>query len=153
MNKETALAKIEIRVEDDEGNIDVETPWVTPVGHDRYRLENSPFYAYNVSWEDIVEGKIEDAEGFPVFTKVLEMSGNRTVRVIFNPPIKEGNRSQDILNGLTDLGCSYEGANRSYIVINIPKDIDLMKIRDYLLSKDVQWEHADPSYSKLFPNE
>ena len=153
MNKEAELAKVEMRVEDDEGNVEVETPWVTPLGNNRYRLENSPFYAYNVSWEDIIEAVKEDTDGFPVFTKVLEKSGNRTVRVIFDPPVEEGNESQKVLNGLVELGCSYEGANRSYVVINIPKNIELMEIRDYLISKEVQWEHADPSYSELFPNE
>ena len=153
MNKEAELAKVEMRVEDDEGNVEVETPWVTPLGNNRYRLENSPFYAYNVSWEDIIEAVKEDTDGFPVFTKVLEKSGNRTVRVIFDPPVEEGNESQKVLNGLVELGCSYEGANRSYVVINIPKNIELMEIRDYLISKEVQWEHADPSYSELFPSE
>jgi len=153
MNIEAELAKVEMRFEDDEGNVEVETPWVTPLGNNRYRLENSPFYAYNVSWEDIIEAVKEEADGFPIFTKVLEKSGNRTVRVIFDPPVEEENESQKVLNGLVELGCSYEGANRSYVVINIPKHIKLMEIRDYLISKEVQWEHADPSYSELFPNE
>ena len=31
---------------------EVETLWATPVGEGEYRLENSPFYAYRLSWLD-----------------------------------------------------------------------------------------------------
>ncbi len=34
---------------------DVETLWASPLGNDLYRLENSPWYAYGVSWQDVVE--------------------------------------------------------------------------------------------------
>lgn len=40
--------------------------WATQVGPDRYRLENSPFYAYGVSWLDIVEARPADASGLPI---------------------------------------------------------------------------------------
>ena len=55
------------------------------------------------------------------------------------------------IQGLVALGCSYEGANRKYLAINIPPPVKLEEIRSYLIEQDATWEHADPSYTQLFP--
>ena len=41
---------------------DVETLWAVPVGENLYRLDNSPFFAYRVSWEDVVHAE-PDSDG------------------------------------------------------------------------------------------
>ena len=58
----------------------------------------------------------------PHFKRVLEKSGNRTIRIIFDPPVDESVASRRILDGIVALGCSYEGANPAYIAINIPPE-------------------------------
>jgi hypothetical protein len=58
-----------------------------------------------------------------------------------------------VLQGLVTLGCSYEGANARYVVVNIPPGIDLGTVCDYLVSRNAAWEHADPTYSELHPND
>jgi hypothetical protein len=141
------------RVPDDEGGATVETLWAIPLGEDRYRLDNSPFYAYGVSWQDIVLAPIDAQEGLPAFQSVLARSGNRTVRVIFDPPVSPGNSSDQVLQGLVALGCSYEGANPGYMSVNIPAGVELQEVRSYLVQNDAQWEHADPTYESLFPDE
>jgi Domain of unknown function (DUF4265) len=87
----------------------------------------------------------------PTFQKVLTKSGNRTVRVVFEPPVEPGNRSDEVLKGLVSLGCSQERANSKYVAINIPSTVDLNSVRDYLIKCDAQWEHADPTYDELYP--
>lgn len=82
----------------------------------------------------------------------MKKSGNRTVRVIFDPPVQDGNESGQVLQWLVHLGCSYEGAERRYMSVNIPPSVDLSVLRQYLVAKRVQWEHADPTYAELFPN-
>lgn len=42
---------------------DVETLWAKPVDVDQYQLDNSPFYAYGVSWQDVGEGARGAEEG------------------------------------------------------------------------------------------
>jgi hypothetical protein len=37
--------------------------------------------------------------------------------------------------------------------INIPADVQLEVVRDYLILKQANWEYADPRYSELFPND
>lgn len=146
-------AKVLFRVPNEDGSAEVETLWATDLGSDTYRLDNSPFYAYGVSWEDVVRAPFDSVAGFPVFHSVISKSGNRTVRVIFDPPVAAGNRSEEVLQGLVAIGCSYEGANTIYVSVNIPPGVDLETVRDYLIDSSVQWEHADPTYATLFPED
>lgn len=145
-------AKVLFRVVNDDGSADIETLWATHLGVDDYKLDNSPFYAYGVSWEDVVSAPFNVDEGFPTFARVVSKSGNRTVRVIFKAAIETGNDSDRVLQGLVTLGCSYEGANRKYFSVNVPPDVDLDVVRTYLIEQNVTWEHADPTYATLFPD-
>ena len=141
--------KIEFRVVDGD-NVNVETPWAKRLGDNLYELDNSPFYAYNVSWKDVIEA-LPAADGMLEFKKIIRKSGHKTVRVIFDPPVNKSEASKTILDGMVDMGCSFEGANPAYIAVDIPPEVDLLKVREYLIKAKVQWEHADPSYDLLFP--
>ncbi len=143
---------MEFRVEDGGGDVEVETPWAEPLGYNRYRLENSPFYAYGVSWQYVVEATVEDKIGFSVFRKVVAKSGHRTVWVMYDPPARNGNVSQPTLDGIVALGCNYEGANPSFIAVDIPPETNLPSVYEFLNSKDPQWEHADPTHAELYPD-
>lgn len=143
-------AKVLFRVLNDDGSAEVETLWAFDLGDDNYKLDNRPFYAYGVSAADIVLAPYDREEGFPTFRKVVEKSGNRTVRVIFDTPIKPGNASDQLLKDLSANGCDYEGANKRYIVINIPQSVKFETIIEQLVKADVQWEYADPTYEDLY---
>jgi hypothetical protein len=145
-------AKVLFRIPNEDGSAEVETLWATHLDGDKYKLDNSPFYAYGVSCEDVVLAPFSEEEQFPTFLEVVEKSGNRTVRVIFDPPVEDGNQSDQILKGLVELGCDYEGANRKYITVNIPPNINLESVRNYLIEHNATWEHADPTYDSLFPD-
>lgn len=41
---------------------------------------------------------------------------------------------------------------RRYLAVDIPPEVDLMAVAQYLTERGVQWEHADPRYSDLYPN-
>jgi hypothetical protein len=146
-------AKVLFRVEEEDGSANVETLWAFDLGEDRYRLDNCPFYAYSVSVGDIVYAPVDPDEGRPTHRRVLEKSGNRTVRVILDPPVADGNCSDDLVQELLGLGCTYEGANPSYLCIVIPPGSDFAAICSRLTSCAVRWEHADPSYRELYPDE
>jgi len=146
-------SKVLFRIPAEDGSADVETLWATALGGDEYKLDNSPFYAYSVSWQDIVYAPFDEKEGRPTFVRVVKKSGHRTIRINFDPPVQNGNESDQVLQGLVLLGCTYEGANRGYIAIDIPQEIDLERVRQYLIAQAAHWEHADPTYEQLFENE
>lgn len=129
---------------------EVETLWATPVGEASYRLENSPFYAYRVSWLDVVEAR-PDATGFLAFERIVRKSGHRTVRLILVPGTDEAPGQQQVLDAVTALGCSWEGFNPRYYSIDVPPGVDLQAVADYLTRSNQQWEYADPTYDDLFP--
>lgn len=150
MTNDTEGAKILFRVPEEDGSANVETLWAQPLGEDKYRLDNSPFYAYSVSRNDIILAPYDEAEGFPTFERVVEKSGHRTVRIVFGENTFEDSPHLQALKGL---GCSFEGATKTYFAIDIPPEVSLEMVREYLVDADLQWEHADPSYSELYPND
>lgn len=129
-----------------------ETMWATPIGEHHYRLENSPFYAYRVSWLDVVEAQ-PDEDGLPVFQHVVDKSGHRTVRLIINPGIDEVPARQEVLDELVTLGCSWEGYNPRYFSIDVPPEVALEAVASFLTERGEQWEYADPRFEDLFPEE
>ncbi|MEM1263689.1 MAG: DUF4265 domain-containing protein [Pseudomonadota bacterium] len=149
--KADSMTKVVFRVEAEDGSIDVETSWATQVGDDEYRIENSLFFAYGVSWQDIVRAPFSPEEERPTFESVVRKSGHRTIRAIFDPPIADGNASEVVLSAVVGMGCSYEGANHSYICIDIPPNVDFGAVRQFLMEKNINFEHADPTYDELFP--
>ena len=151
--EEEADAKVLFRVPNDDGTAEVETLCAFSLGQDRYKLDNCPFYAYSVSLHDIVYAPVDADEGCPIFQRIVSKSGNRTVRVIFDPPVEPGNRSAETLDGLVALGCEYEGANRRYMAINVPPMVELTAVQALLVEREAEWEHADPSYAELYPDD
>ncbi len=75
------------------------------------------------------------------------------MRVILDPPLAMGNISDDLVQELLSLGCHYEGANPGYLCIIIPPDSDFSLVCERLTERDIQWEHADPDYSELYPDD
>lgn len=51
------------------------------------------------------------------------------------------------------MGCSYEGANPSYICVDIPPEIDFKSVSSYLINENLNFEYADPTYEELFPDD
>jgi hypothetical protein len=131
----------------------VETLWAFDLGDDRYRLDNLPYFAYGVSWNDIVYAPFDPEEERPTFKIVLEKSGNRTIRIIFEVPFNEDPESRALLDKLVDLGCDYENANSKLVVINILGLVDLNEVAALLNETGVTWEYADPTYEELFPDD
>ena len=144
-----AQGYVKVRMSDDDGF--TETAWAVRVqpGVDHFRLDNSPFYAYRVSDEDIVEGEFV-AEGFYDFVRVVERSGNRTVRLMFGDEKADTPYGKVILDGVKQLGCTYEGMFSTVMSITVPPGVELRDVADYLTSTGLNWEYADPTYEDLF---
>lgn len=153
MSETSPSAKVLFRVPYEDGSTQVEILWAYELGADKYRLDNLPFFAYGVSVADVVLAPFVDEEGFPTFQQVLEKSGNRTIRVIFEPPLEPGNKSRVLLDQLVLRGAEYEGANPTFVVLNIPPKVDFDGVVKMLLDAQVQWEHVDPTYDEVHANE
>jgi hypothetical protein len=140
MAEDPNLVKVELRGDDGE----VETQWAFDLGQDRYKLDNTPSYAYGVSTGDVIEAKRSDPGGFPVFKRVVAKSGFRTVRIT-----SDADFTDDFFEEIKTLGCSFEGANRRYVAIDVPPPVELTKVTEFLTERDIRWEHADPTWEEL----
>ena len=67
--------------------------------------------------------------------------------------MKESPASQAVLDHLIAMGCEYEGMNGSYFAVNIPPLVEFADVCAFLTEGNLQWEHADPTYAELHPDE
>ncbi len=128
---------------------DSETLWASPINHNLYRLENSPFFAYGVSWGDIIEAKPSEDELLE-YVRCVKKSGNRTLRIVFHEFRTADEPAQVLLEKMRELGCSYEGMQPRMISVNVPPNVELQRVTEFLVAQSgVQWEYADPSYGEM----
>ena len=117
-------AKVVFSLERDESGYDTESVWAELLSDNRFRILNSPFFAFGVSYEDVVEAE-PDGEIFR-FVRVLHRSGRSTYRVIL-----QGGRTLEgadfVARGqpFRDRGCTYESANDKYIAVDMPPNTDV----------------------------
>ncbi|WP_299947154.1 DUF4265 domain-containing protein [uncultured Microbulbifer sp.] len=147
---EENLVKVLLRLEQEE-DVFVETPWAIDLGNGRYRLDNCPFYFYDLAYGDIISAEYSEEEQRLVFVEVLELSGHKLVRIVFENPVDEDCQEKEHLENLVEMGCTYEGANPKYICLDIPPEVELGKVTEYLINNELNWEHAAPSYNTLYP--
>lgn len=122
------------------GNIDVESVWSKKEG-EFYRIKNIPFFASNLSYNDLVKVDEEDGELF--FDELVEPSGHSTLQIIFF--------DEKIISQVTayfiEQGCSWEGSHKkNYISVDVPADIKYNNIKGHLdvleLEKKLSYKEA-----------
>jgi hypothetical protein len=113
-------------------NHGAETIWADALGEGCYRLLNSPFAAYGVSFGDIV--RAEEVEGRLTYTSTHEASGHSTYRAILAPETRVG--TSDFLeawSSLQALGCTYESDGKSLLAIDVPAGVDVREAYNLLV--------------------
>lgn len=148
MNSDKNGGMVKVRFCDPSG-ANTETLWARPTEANLYQLDNSPFFAYGVSWQDIIETRLADDHVLE-YVRCVKKSGNRTVRVIFQDYRSTDPGAEVVLRGLRSMGCSYEGMQPRMISINVPPRVDLGAIANFLKRQSgLQWEYADPTYEQV----
>jgi hypothetical protein len=125
-------------------DVGTENLWATPLTRKRYRLESIPFFVYGVSMHDIVTASPDD-DGVLQFGKVLESSGNRTLRARSDDLKKSPRFRKKTVADLTRLGSNVEELRSRLLGINVPPTVDLQTVKDYLTNDArVSWEYGNP---------
>jgi len=123
--------------------------WAAPLGGGKFRLDNTPFFAFGVSSGDVVRAKKSDVEGIHDFVKVLAKSGHRTIRVVFETDIAKDKKARAALNRLVRSGCTFEGMNGMLFAIDVPPAADFQEVTNLAELLKLEWEYADPTYEEL----
>lgn len=137
--------KIAFRLDD--GN--AENMHAEPVLDDTFRLANSPFYFYGISFGDQFAVKVDEGRLF--FSEVTARGGHSTYRVKLTPG-KLDSHFLESWEPLQALGCTFEGAGadeRRLYAIDIPPGTDVHAVYR-LLEADEEagnWEFEEAHYA------
>ena len=117
---EQRRAKIRFHLDPaNEQGVETESVWAEPVGIDKFRVLNSPFYIFGVSAEDIVTAS--EIGGQLEVREVVSRGGHSTYRVF----LQGGRTIQDIdfqllWGPISSLGATFENANDHFVSVDIP---------------------------------
>ncbi|MCD2223372.1 DUF4265 domain-containing protein [Listeria cossartiae] len=120
-----------------------ESLWAERLSSGNYKIKNIPFYAKEVSFNDVISIRV-GSEGEFLFHKIVRYSGNNTLRIVFF----DENVIKRRLNKLAGLGCSWECMNATFYSVNIPTGPSFKKVIQYLEKAYVR-EELDYEYGKL----
>lgn len=133
-----------VKVQFYDSEIGYENTWAAPLGDGTYRLENPPFFIYNVSLNDIVAAT-PDEDGWLQFLTVVRRSGNVTLRARSAALIGDPARRAEIENHLRRLGCVVEEHRERLLAISVPPTVHPEDISSYLTKIGLSWEYGYPS--------
>jgi hypothetical protein len=95
-----------------------ESLWATPLGNDLYRLENVPFFAYGLCFQDVVLAIADSEDLKPEVRKLVTPSGHRTYRIFFKKGV-ERQMQIELLEALEQYQATYERADGNNVAIDI----------------------------------
>lgn len=131
----------------DEQGIDSEALWAERVSADTFRILNSPFFAFDLSAQDVV--RAEKVEGAWQFVEVAERGGHSTYRVYLqNERELNDEEVQGAWQPIAGLGAQLENANDRFFAVDVPPAADLETIYDLLEKgeEDGLWEFEEANY-------
>ena len=146
------FVKVRFKVQrDDEGWPPVESEglWAEPLGDDRYRVDNTPWFARNLAADDVVIAHA-GSDGVLWATERAEWSGRLTIRVI---PFRKGPLNGDrqaVLDAFEPLRVSGEGIEQySIVALDVPSDADLASVKRLLREgeADGRWDYEESCVS------
>lgn len=98
---------------------------------------------------DVVEAGPGE-NGVLEFVRCVKKSDNRTIRIIFQQYKSTDREAGLVLQRVLDLGCTYEGMPPKLISINVPPQVRLGDVTDFLKRQNgLQWEYADPTFDQI----
>jgi hypothetical protein len=103
---------------------EVETLNAVSVGPDRYRLLQTPSYAYGYSHHDIVAARL-DKSGTPWVRRLMKASGHSTYRIIIAECRTSKATFDEYWQELGNVGCVYEMVGDRYVKVDVPPGVDI----------------------------
>lgn len=106
---------------------ETERVWAERVSDNRFRILNSPFFVFGISFEDEVEA--EPYGNVFKFTRVVQRSGRSTYRIIFQDENTiDGSEFVERWKPFREAGCTFESANPRYIAVDMPPSANIIEL-------------------------
>jgi hypothetical protein len=127
----TRLVKLLARFPADQGSISGEGMWAL---YDEttglYTLKNTPWFAYGLSWGDLVS-VIEKDEGLLEVGHVVFAGGHRTLRVFFAPDFSDADKDLFLIR-MQELAVDFELAGAELVALDVGPSSDYEMVLSYL---------------------
>jgi hypothetical protein len=105
-----------------------ETLWAKSLGGGLYELRNVPFYAFDVSYEDVVEA--ENVAGVLTFKRLSSRSGHSTYRILIEEAAS--GKFEAFWAPIAEHGCTYEAGHPPLRAIDVPPSADVRAVHELL---------------------
>jgi hypothetical protein len=129
------LVKVFVNLHD--APFETESFWAKPLGGDEYELRNSPWYAFDLHFYDVVRAVPDQPGEKPRIREVVRRSGHKTLRVLFPPEVGEAERLE-VLRSLHRWRGFHENCDGRLYAIDVEPDGNYGAVCDQLLA----WERA-----------
>ncbi|WP_162799478.1 DUF4265 domain-containing protein [Nocardioides sp. 616] len=120
--------------------------WAQPLGSERFRLDNTPWFVRGVAADDVVEAKPDDA-GVLWFVRLAERGERVVVRVIPRPDGPLNGDRQAVVDAFTPFGISGEGMATpvNMVALDIGPEAPLASVKDLLErgEADGRWNYEE----------
>jgi hypothetical protein len=116
---------------------ETESFWAKPRGSELYELRNSPWYAFDLHFGDVVRAVPDRLGEKPRITEVVHRSGHKTLRVRFPAEVGESERLE-MLQSLHPWRGFHENCNGRLYAVDVEPDGDYEAVCDHLSA----WEQA-----------
>jgi hypothetical protein len=107
----------------------IERLWARPLGGNRFQIQNVPFYAYGISYDDEVHATTVGDDN--ILEAVVKRGGHSTYR-IFVTNGEELRRFQEFWQPLERAGCTVERATERLFAVDVPPESDIYTVYDML---------------------
>jgi Domain of unknown function (DUF4265) len=114
-----------------------ESLWAKPLGGELYELRNSPWYAFDLHFYDVVRAIPDQPDEKPRVVEVVRRGGHKTLRVLFAPEVTESERLE-MLRSLHQWRAFHENCDSRLYAIDVEPDGDYGAVCDQLWA----WEQA-----------
>ncbi|MCX4245981.1 DUF4265 domain-containing protein [Paraliomyxa miuraensis] len=118
--------KVLFEVENEGGQVEFESLWAIPVPNG-YQLDNIPFYARNVAYNDIISAQA-DQDGALRYAGLNAASGHSTIRLWFADELNVAK----VRDHLREMGCSSELDLSRLVAVDVPPSTPYSRVRAYL---------------------
>jgi hypothetical protein len=130
MATEERLVKLYVDLPEGE-TVGGESVWARPLGGDLFEIQNVPFVADDLHFNDVVRAVAPDPHSRPQVREVVRRSGHRTVRVLFAEHVSP-RQQQEILGALDELRAGYERGTRRLVAVDVRPEGDYFGVCAYL---------------------
>lgn len=150
MDDNTPIVTVSFPCVEGEGCI-VERMHARVLNGGRYSLDNSPFYAFGISFEDVFLAELKDGE--LIFAGVVWRGGHSTYRVKL-PVGCDHDYFLEHWPALDKLGCTFEGSSaklQRLYSIDVPPKADVFEVYRVIEEKEQQnvWSFEEAHFCDL----